>query len=305
MPRKAALTRDEQPPRRGRAQAARPQKVVALLEDDTRVGRTIPAVERAVRVLDYLAAHPDRRFNVSELARRLEINKASCHAVVLTLVECKYLVRHSEDKSYSLGPAVVPLAQAAIDPHRGLDEAKEEIRNLSLQFGVAGLVSGVVDDEILILANSGGTSARPVYQVGQRLPLVPPMGMIFLAFDTGRAVDRWLRRSGVGNDGAERRRYLEALTTVRERGYILAVESDIRSQLLHESRRARRPDDPRRHDLLMVPVFGPDGRVALALTAQGPPTRGTTLMADIAPAILGAADRVTHAIGGRPPDIDG
>src|SRR5207244_378633 len=49
------------------------------------VARPAPGADRVVRVLDFLAAHPDEPFTLSELARRLELNKATAHALLVTL----------------------------------------------------------------------------------------------------------------------------------------------------------------------------------------------------------------------------
>ena len=71
------------------------------------MARPAPGADRVVRVLDFLAAHPDDRFTLSELARRLELNKATAHALLVTLTDSGYLLRHPTDMTYSLGPALI------------------------------------------------------------------------------------------------------------------------------------------------------------------------------------------------------
>ena len=46
-----------------------------------------------VRVLDFLARHPQERFGLSDLARRLELSKPTCLGIVTTLTDSGYLVR--------------------------------------------------------------------------------------------------------------------------------------------------------------------------------------------------------------------
>ena len=78
------------------------------------MARRSPAVDRAVAVLNHLAAAPRQRFTLSELARDLDLNKATAHALLATLVDVGYLVRHDDDKSYALGPALIALGNAAL-----------------------------------------------------------------------------------------------------------------------------------------------------------------------------------------------
>ena len=51
------------------------------------MARPAPAVDRAVEILDFLADNPRDAFSLSELARRLDLNKASAHAILNALTD--------------------------------------------------------------------------------------------------------------------------------------------------------------------------------------------------------------------------
>src|SRR5205809_7052103 len=93
--------------------------------------RPAPGAERVVAVLNFLAAHPDESFTLSELARRLNLNKATCHALLMTLTEAGYLLRHPSRMTYMLGPSMVAIGSAAPAPSQAVDVAREEIRPLA------------------------------------------------------------------------------------------------------------------------------------------------------------------------------
>ena len=57
------------------------------------MSRPALAATRAISILDFLAAHPDDAFTLSDLAARLGINVASAHALLTVLVEAGYLGR--------------------------------------------------------------------------------------------------------------------------------------------------------------------------------------------------------------------
>ena len=83
----------------------------------------MPAVERALEILELLADHPREILGLSEIARTLTMNKASCHATLTLLADRGYLIRHA-DKTYSLGPAILPLANSFLHDQDALPQAR-------------------------------------------------------------------------------------------------------------------------------------------------------------------------------------
>ena len=253
------------------------------------MARPAPGAERAVAVLNHLAAHPRETLTLSELARRLDLNKATCHALLTTLTDAGYLLRHPTQKTYSLGPALIALGNAALAGFDVVDHAREEMGALADELGLECLASAAVGEEIVILARSGPPAPLGVSaQVGQRLPLVPPLGTVFLAWSGAEEIDEWLRRVGPRARPAELARYREALAAVRARGYAVALEADARLRLgaaLAGNRRVRGIVEELGHEEYILveversasyqvnhiaaPVFDADGAVALALTLVG------------------------------------
>src|SRR4029077_2373039 len=87
------------------------------------------------------------------------------------------------------------------------------------------VASAAIGDEIVLLARSGDTEPLSLFvAVGQALPLVPPLGTVFLAWESADAIDRWLRRLGARSGNGALARYREAVATVRRRGYSLVLE---------------------------------------------------------------------------------
>lgn len=46
------------------------------------MARRAPAVERSIAVLNFLAARPEDRYTLSEIARSTNLNKATLHAII-------------------------------------------------------------------------------------------------------------------------------------------------------------------------------------------------------------------------------
>ena len=236
------------------------------------MGTQVPAVERAIEILELLADRPRELLGLSEIARTLAMNKASCHATLTLLADRGYLIRHA-DKSYSLGPAILPLANSFLHDQDALPHARVEMTAVSRELNLDCMASCVVDDEIVVLAHTSSPGSFGInMRVGARFPLVPPVGTVFLAWANRERVRQWLAGVGGGASAAERERYLDALAVVRDRGYSVAVGSafgsdpgrpnDIDDYLLFELREAERL--PVAH--IAAPVFDPEGTVRLALT---------------------------------------
>lgn len=251
------------------------------------MARRSPAVDRTVAVLNHLAASPRQRFTLSELARDLELNKATAHALLATLVDVGYLVRHEDDKSYALGPALIALGNAALESYPAATLAQEPMNRLSSEFDLSCVASTAIAGEIVILASAG--TSRPLginVQPGLRLPLVPPLGTVFVAWSGSREIDRWLNRLGPTASDDDLERYRRALDVVRQRGFSVGLGGDEQQRMVESMQatgRRRDPvtpgeeyalveladDSPYTLNHIGAPVFGPDGRVALALFLIG------------------------------------
>jgi len=261
--------------------------------------RPAPGAERVVAVLNFLTAHPDESFTLSELARRLDLNKATCHALLMTLTDAGYLLRHPSRMTYMLGPALVAIGSAAQGQFQAVDFAREEMRALAEETSLECIASTVVGNEIVILSRSGaalpfGTSVA----LGQRLPLVPPLGSVFMAWAAPDEIDGWLQRQHTWATEEQLDRYQAALTAVRRRGYAVSLDADARLQvgqalaelgdegrtqpvrgmlerLLDELSRDDyflidiEPEAPYKVNTMGAPVFGPTGGVELSLFLVG------------------------------------
>jgi len=254
------------------------------------MSRPALAASRAIGILNFLAAHPEEGFTLSEMASRLGINVASTHALLGVLTDAGYVTRTARLRTFTLGPSVVALGSAALECHGAVDLARDAARELAGETGLEVAVTAPAGSSIVFLARAGEPSARGVpVHVGQHVPLVPPLGSVFVAWGDA---DAWLAGA---DDPAP---LLAVLESVRRRGYSIALEADARKSLGHalddlaglpadDRRRAtveqlvadlgrreyqvRDVDPSRSYDVSMIaaPVFGAGGEVVLALTLLG------------------------------------
>jgi DNA-binding IclR family transcriptional regulator len=295
-----------------------------------------PGVERALAILDFLSLEPDKTFTLSELARSLSITKSTAHAILSTLTATGYALRNG-DLSYSLGPAVIALGEAAMDHNRVIAIARKEIQSLVQEVDVDCVLSTVAGDSILVLAVEHRKDAVPRTigsRTSNRLPLIPPFGTVFVAWDD-KLAERWL--SAVDHDltEIERNLYQVGLLAVRQRGFAVHAWGEARQrtrdlidrmgmpQYLNDVRRLLEDslqdlplhgeynlislDSEKSYQLssIAVPVFSREGRVSLAVTLEFfPETLDVREIERLGTRLLKSAASISSAVGGCAPEIE-
>ncbi len=289
------------------------------------MARRSPAVERCVAVLNHLASSPTEQFTLSELARELDLNKATAHALLATLADEGWVIRNPDSLAYCLGPALIAVGAAARQTYPAARLAERPMAELSEEFDLQCLASQALVrddgvDEIVILAATG--SRRPLgidIQPGQRMPLRPPLGSVFVAWAGAEEIDRWLGNLGPKATKADFARYREALEVVRERGYSVGLGGDEQQRMVEQLGRGESgngaPAGAEEYALteladeaayrvnhIGAPVFDARGRVTLALFLIG--FQGQIPAREVpayAKRLVEAAGEVTDALHGRAP----
>lgn len=289
-----------------------------------------PAVVRAGDVLRHLAAHPSREFTVSELARELDMPRATCNSLVLGLAEGAFLQRGS-GRGYGLGPACIAVGDAARVANPALRAASVHAEAMARENACVGAVTIRYGHETRVASvfDFGPPfGVRP--RAGEAIPLVPPFGASFVAWDSEPEIDAWLGRADPALSAAEGDRYRAALSAVRRRRYSITVATARQPELADALERlVGQPDADetrRRRDQLMramthseylaaeidadrttrltqisAPVFEPGGEVAASVMLLGPDHEVTTdEIAALGGLVVAAAARATRDIGGAP-----
>lgn len=292
-----------------------------------------PAVLRACEMLRHMVEHPNRAFTVSELARAVAVPRATCDSILQALAFQRFVTRSDDDRRYELGPGSIELGEAARIANPTLRAAKVEAERLARSLGACVAVS--VHDghtarvlEVFDFAPLFAARAR----VGQLIPLIPPFGAVFVAWNEEEA-EAWIGRAGDSLAPDEREGYRRALEGIRRRGYSVSImtprpaleetfEALTRPPETDDARRAR--DElireamhsaylPAHLDLeaavrvgqVSAPVFDRTGHVAASLLVPGPDLEITsTELRVLGGRLVEAANRATRDAGGLEPAHD-
>lgn len=209
------------------------------------------------------------------------------------------------------------------------DRARPYIESLAERYGVGCHASALIGDEVIQLAYAGaGGSDMGFSRVGLRLPVVPPMGALFMAWAGPEAATTWISRSRNSGDPMIRAHFEKHLEQIRAQGWAATPDDDrlhaMESIISRMAANGALPASQRElHELLgdvagdyagladsstdtavhsiSAPVFDRNGHVVLVLTLNDRQRRKGADRAEHQAGLLDAASRVSLEIQGQPP----
>ena len=239
--------------------------------------RQSPAVGRIVSILNFFVEHPQQAFTLTQIVKSLRLSRATCHALLVGLVEAGYLYRRP-DKSYVLGPALISLAVNAQQHFSPLAVARQEMRMLADELDV---VSGALfpeGDELVVRERAASlTHLGWVIPAGQRYSLYPWGSFMLMPLDDSE-LDETLNKIAPPLSAEARADMHSQMEFARRYGFVVGVYPDDavvrnapqpswRPQGKFDS--AIEPDTEYRLMFLVAPVLNDRGRVEFGIALYG------------------------------------
>jgi DNA-binding IclR family transcriptional regulator len=193
---------------------------------------------RALAILDLLMANPHQSFGLTEMTRRLNLNKATCHAILTTMAKYGFLVQHPKTKAYRLGPSIIAAGNAAFAQFPVLEYARPELENLKNDLDIGFAVTGRSKMHQVLLALYGrATPLIESFQLGLRLPNTAPVAACYTAFSPADQLEAWLKRAhdsrGEYNERLDQKLRV-SLISIRARGYEVTLKTQAETELRNE-----------------------------------------------------------------------
>jgi flavin reductase (DIM6/NTAB) family NADH-FMN oxidoreductase RutF/DNA-binding IclR family transcriptional regulator len=213
---------------------------------------------------------------------------------------------------------------------RRVDVARRDMETIAAELGLQCVASADVHGDLVVLATAGQPIFGIAAPVGQRVPLMPPIGVPLVAWASDAEITAWKHRFAANLRPAIDRRCDEMLATVRGRQFSIATGGALHMELTATNEKLElAPGD---HELLAhrlevvqrlfdsyeppilddasvigvrgvnAPIFGEDGNVVFMLSLFGLPESASAAEVErYAERLLVTAKTVTARLHGSWP----
>ena len=166
-------------------------------ESDKRKTYSVPAVQRALDIIEYLVTHGGPR-NITEVSRQLSIPKSSVFGILQTLRDNGWVEKLDDDR-YALTLKLFGLGSSIIASLDLRQQVSPVLRELANQTNITGHLAVLASDEAVYIDKAEVPGAiRLTTYVGSRCPLHSTgMGKALLAWLPDGEVERIIRTRGL------------------------------------------------------------------------------------------------------------
>lgn len=220
--------------------------------------QSVPAVERALNILEFLA-RSQHGASHSQLTRRLQLPRSTCHALLLTFERCGYLERDIKTRRYRLGSKLYTLATSSLSTLRVRDEAAPVLQKLACETGLTAQLAVLLENEAVLIDR------------------IAPLGVPNTALGPGKRVG--LHCTALGKALLAQFDDEKAVEMVRKQGFFRHNENTIVSgrklrMVCEEIRRIGYAIEDEEEEIglrgIGVPVLDSKGQVLAAISISGP-----------------------------------
>jgi DNA-binding IclR family transcriptional regulator len=298
-----------------------------------------PPTDRVVSVLNLLARQHDG-LSASTIARRVNVTSSTCATLLLALESAGYVDR-SPDKTYRLGPGMLPLAQALHSRFPLLGAAHEELEQLCAELQCGATLTRIGVDHVQVMIAVGAEGQEPLGVVaGDEFPVSFPYGAIAMAWRSPAEINEWIESAPTAMTRAEQEHERRVMADIGSRGVGVWSLEPRAAPLVERIRTivgdlATDPNRPHLHEQLtelfavfgrhgytvdeleacralsvgyvLAPVFGADGQPRYQIDLHLLRTSMTREAIDVVlERVLQSASHLTRIMGGESPvSLDG
>jgi IclR family transcriptional regulator, KDG regulon repressor len=249
----------------------------------------IQSVDRALHILD-LFDETKTELKITEISRRLDLNKSTVHSLLKTLQKHNYIEQDMESGKYKLGLKLFERGNLIIHSLDVRAIAKPHLLELSTNTGDTLHLVILDGKEGLYIDKVEGTSANVVYsRIGRRIPIhCSAVGKALVAFKQELAIKKLLEgyvyKKQTDKTIRNEKEFLKELSTVRVLGYAIDYEENEPGICC-----------------VAVPVRNHLGEVIAAISLSMPTPKMTQQQLSLTvPRLLEVSDKISKQFGFQP-----
>ncbi len=181
----------------------------------------VAAVEKAIHILNFLAAHPDSTF--TDIFTALGLSKSTTYQTLFTLEAYQYVVR-TKEKKYRLDVGILPLVHGIAQQNNLIESSREALTQLAKETGLTVHLCSLADSyrAICLYKIDGANFTIRNTAVGRDLTLhTSASAKVLLA---------WMDKEQLAH-------YLEHVTYIKYTDTTITSPDAFRQELLESKRR--------------------------------------------------------------------
>lgn len=201
-----------------------------MIESEKQGTRTVKTVEKSFEILEALQRLGGAR--VSEVASEVDMAKSTVHRYLVTFHEREYVVKEGDE--YHVGLRFLDMGEHARRRDRAYELAEPKVAELAAETDERAVFLVEEHGQAVYVHRSTGKHAVRTYPgPGKRIPLhSTASGKAMMAHLPEDYVDAIIERRGLQSRTDEtivdREKLLEELETIRDRGYALNQQENVR-----------------------------------------------------------------------------
>ncbi|MCL5264350.1 MAG: IclR family transcriptional regulator [Chloroflexi bacterium] len=249
---------------------------------------SVPAVETAIKLLNYLKANAHSQKSLAEVCDALGIPRSSGFNIMKTLEKHGFVKFDNDSKRYSLGWAMVELGTKASEQMNYVEVVRPYLRTLGRETSLTCVLAQRAGDQLLILDKvESSNDIRVTATVGQLYPLAAgALGKVLMAYLSSKDIESYLARYGLPsvtqNAITDIDVFLLELAEVRRVGFAKSLEEYVRGV-----------------NVVASPIFDASGGVSLTVAALGLVSAlPAEQIEEFGSKVLSTAQRMTNTLGG-------
>lgn len=246
-------------------------------------------VKSVLKALDILEAFSDEQYTlgVTDLSRRLGMNKATVHNLLTTLKSRGYIEENPETRRYNLGIRVLELSRVVRANIEIRDQAIPLLRELA-RYSSEAIYLAILHDMHSVYIHAIEASSRQIAHsaIGERIPLhCTAVGKAKMACLPESDIEEIARVVGLArftpNTITDLSQLKAELLITRDRGY--AIDNEEHEVAIR---------------CVAAPIFAETGDVIAACSVSGPAGRMTDArFRELAPEVTRIADAISRRLG--------
>ena len=132
----------------------------------------VPAVQQAAQILMTMSNGRNARMNLTEICKQVGIHKSKGYSILNTLQQFGFIVRDPDNKTYSLGPALLHLSNRFLSDLDIRELAQPLLHELATSTDSTAILVLISGDRVFVVARDEGTQDIGLtIRLGHRFPL--------------------------------------------------------------------------------------------------------------------------------------